>query len=94
MKNIPKLLIICWLIGIRTQTKTVKVFCANRYTISQYCGSGETRTHNSITYYCFSRAAPHPAGSLPFNFIQYVNELFIFLLCYNIRNLFPVAKPK
>jgi hypothetical protein len=29
------------------------------------CGRRRTRTHNTFQYYCFSRAAPHPAGCLP-----------------------------
>ena len=42
------------------------MFCANRYTISQYWGRRGTRTHNRVTCYHFSRVAPDPAGCLPY----------------------------
>lgn len=48
------------------------------------CGSGETRTHNSLTYYCFSRAAPHPAGSLPFALSNMSMNSYSFISYYAI----------
>ena len=75
----PRILpvIICWHTRNRTWIACVKDKCNNRYTMHQFCGRDRIRTYKAFTPDAFQERLTTTVHS-SVNFIQYVNELFLF----------------